>query len=215
MKLLILGAPGAGKGTQAKVLAEKYNILHISTGDLLRAEVQEKTELGLKIADDMKMGKYISDEIVTTLLKNKLNSKECENGFLLDGYPRTTAQAKTLSEIAPDIDAVIVISVDDEIILERMSGRIVCADCGQVYHKLNKPPKIAGVCDVCGGLVVQRTDDKYEVVKKRLDIYHNETAPIINYYKSQDLVIRVSGLGYIDDITNKIVDAISKKSASK
>lgn len=215
MKLLILGAPGAGKGTQAKVLAEKYNILHISTGDLLRAEVQAKTELGIKIADDMKMGKYISDEIVTTLLKNKLNSKECENGFLLDGYPRTTAQAKILSGIAPDIDAVIVISVDDEIILERMSGRIVCSDCGQVYHKLNKPPKVAGVCDVCGGLVVQRADDKYEVVKKRLDIYHSETAPIINYYKNQDLVIRVSGLGYIDDITNKIVSAITKKNASK
>ncbi len=208
MRLLILGAPGAGKGTQAKFLAKKYDILHISTGDLLRAEVAEGTDLGLKVKGIMETGGYVSDEIVTALLQKKLNSKECENGFLLDGYPRTTTQAKTLSEIAPAIEAAVVIDVDDEVILERMSGRIVCKGCGQVYHKVNMPPKTEGVCDVCGGDVVQRDDDNYDVVKNRLAKYHEETAPIINFYKEQGIVVTVSGLGNIEEITSKIVTSL-------
>ncbi len=208
MKLLILGAPGAGKGTQAKFLAEKYNILHISTGDLLRAEVKEETELGLKVKRIMNEGELVSDEIVTELLKKKLNSKECENGFLLDGYPRTTVQAKTLQEIAPPLDAVVVLNVDDEIILERMTGRLSCRQCGQVYHKTNNPPKVEDICDVCGGEVYQRSDDTVEVVRNRLDKYHAETAPLIDFYKELGLVVRVSGLGYIEDITKKIIEAI-------
>ncbi len=211
MNLLILGAPGAGKGTQAKFLAEKYNILHISTGDLLRAEVREATELGLKIKDIMDRGDLVSDELTTELLKKKLNSKECENGFLLDGYPRTTVQANTLETIAPKLDAAIVIDVEDQIIIERMSGRRVCKACGQVYHAINNPPKTEGVCDVCGGEVYQRSDDNTTTVRNRLDKYHAETAPIIDYYKEKGIVIRVSGLGYIEDITKKIVDGLEKK----
>ncbi len=211
MNLLILGAPGAGKGTQAKFLAEKYNILHISTGDLLRAEVREATELGLKIKDIMDRGDLVSDELTTELLKKKLNSKECENGFLLDGYPRTTVQANTLESIAPKLDAAIVIDVDDQIIIERMSGRRTCKACGQVYHATNNPPKVEGVCDVCGGEVIQRADDNAETVKNRLNKYHTETAPIIDYYKEKGIVIRVSGLGQIEDITKKIVDGIENR----
>lgn len=211
MKLLILGAPGAGKGTQAKFLCEKYNILHISTGDLLRAEVREKTELGLEIKAVMERGDLVSDELTTKLLTKKLNSKECENGFLLDGYPRNIVQAEILKGIVPVIDAVVVIHVDDEVIVNRMSGRIVCKECGQVYHKVNNAPKVAGVCDVCGGEVVQRADDNEEVVKNRLVKYHNETAPIINYYKDLGLVVEVSGLGDINEITKNIVSAIENK----
>ncbi len=211
MNLLILGAPGAGKGTQAKFLAEKYNILHISTGDLLRAEVSEGTELGLKVKGIMETGGYVSDEIVTELLRKKLNSKECENGFLLDGYPRTTAQAETLSKIAPAIDAAVVIEVADEIILERMTDRIVCKKCGQVYHRINNKPNVDGVCDACGGEVVQRADDNYDVVKNRLVKYHEETKPIIDFYKDLGLVIKVSGLGYINEITEKIVSGIENR----
>ncbi len=209
MNLLILGAPGAGKGTQAKFIAEKYNILHISTGDLLRAEVREASELGLKIKDIMDRGDLVSDELTTELLKKKLNSDECKNGFLLDGYPRTTVQAKTLETIAPKLDHAIVIDVEDDIIVERMSGRRVCKACGQVYHAVNNPPKAEGVCDKCSGEVVQRADDNSETVKNRLVKYHQETAPIIDYYK--DIVIRVSGLGDIKEITEKIIEGIEKK----
>ncbi len=212
MKLLILGAPGAGKGTQAKFIAKKYGIEHISTGDLLRAEVAEGTPLGLDCKAKMEKGEYISDEIVTALLEKKLNSDDCKNGFLLDGYPRTTVQAETLQRIAPPLDAAIVLDVPDEVIIERMGGRIVCKKCGQVYHKTNNPPKVEGVCDVCGGEVVARADDNEEVVKNRLVKYHQETAPIIGFYDKLGIVINIDGHGQeMETITQNIFDALDKK----
>lgn len=211
MKLLILGAPGAGKGTQAKFIAKKYNIEHISTGDLLRAEVAEGTELGLSCKAKMEKGEYISDEIVTALLEKKLNSESCKNGFLLDGYPRTTVQAETLQKIAPPIDAAIVLLVDDDVIIERMGGRIVCKSCGQVYHEKNNPPKVADVCDVCGGDVVKRADDNVEVVKARLEKYHVETAPIIGFYEELGVVVSVSGESKnMNEVTEEIFAGIEK-----
>ncbi len=212
MKLLILGAPGAGKGTQAKFIAKKYNIEHISTGDLLRAEVAAGTELGLDCKAKMERGEYISDEIVTALLEKKLNSDDCKNGFLLDGYPRTTVQAETLQRIAPPLDAAVVLDVPDEIIIARMGGRIVCKGCGQVYHKTNNPPKVEGVCDVCGGEVVARADDNEEVVKNRLEKYHVETAPIIGFYEKLGIVINIDGHNQeMEAITNNIFDALDSK----
>lgn len=211
MRLLILGAPGAGKGTQAKFIAKKYNIEHISTGDLLRAEVAEGTELGLSCKAKMEKGEYISDEIVTELLKKKLNSKDCENGFLLDGYPRTTVQAQTLQKIAPAIDAAVVLEVSDDVIVERMGGRIVCKGCGQVYHEKNNPPKTPHVCDVCNGDVVKRADDNEEVVKNRLEKYHVETAPIIGFYEELGVVVSVDGANKeMEEITNEIFVGIEK-----
>lgn len=208
MKLVLIGSPGAGKGTQAKVLSKHFGIAHISTGDLLREETSLKTEIGLKIIDIMNAGKLVSDEIVEALLSNRIKKDDCKNGFILDGYPRNVEQAKGLSAVVGNIDKVVLISVDDNLIIERMVGRRGCPKCGQMYHIKYNPPKEDGVCSECGSELVQRKDDNEETVKNRLSVYHTSTSPIIDYYKNKGLLLEISGVGNIDDISKQLIDAL-------
>lgn len=208
MKLVLIGSPGAGKGTQAKVLSKHFGIAHISTGDLLREETSLKTEIGLKIIDIMNAGKLVSDEIVETLLSNRIKKDDCKNGFILDGYPRNVEQAEGLSAVVGNIDKVVLISVDDNLIIERMVGRRGCPKCGQMYHIKYNPPKEDGVCSECGSELVQRKDDNEETVKNRLSVYHTSTSPIIDYYKNKGLFLEISGVGNIDDISKQLIDAL-------
>ncbi|MFR4985887.1 MAG: adenylate kinase [Lachnospirales bacterium] len=208
MKLVLIGSPGAGKGTQAKVLSKHFGIAHISTGNLLREETSLKTEIGLKIIDIMNAGKLVSDEIVETLLSNRIKKDDCKNGFILDGYPRNVEQAEGLSAVVGNIDKVVLISVDDNLIIERMVGRRGCPKCGQMYHIKYNPPKEDGVCSECGSELVQRKDDNEETVKNRLSVYHTSTSPIIDYYKNKGLLLEISGVGNIDDISKQLIDAL-------
>lgn len=208
MKLVLIGSPGAGKGTQAKVLSKHFGIAHISTGDLLREETSLKTEIGLKIIDIMNAGKLVSDEIVEALLSNRIKKDDCKNGFILDGYPRNVEQAEGLSAVVGNIDKVVLISVDDDLIIERMVGRRGCPKCGQMYHIKYNPPKEDGVCSECGSELIQRKDDNEETVKNRLSVYHTSTSPIIDYYKNKGLLLEISGVGNIDDISKQLIDAL-------
>lgn len=208
MKLILIGSPGAGKGTQAKVLSKHFDIAHISTGDLLRDEINQKTELGLKIIDIMNAGELVSDEIVAKLLSNRIKKDDCKNGFILDGYPRNVEQAESLPSIVGDIDKVVLISVEDELIIERMVGRRGCPKCGQMYHVKYNPPKKEGICDECGAKLVIRKDDNEETVKNRLSVYHTSTSPIIDYYKNKGLLLKINGVGNIDDISKQLIDAL-------
>jgi adenylate kinase len=210
MKLVLIGCPGAGKGTQAKILSKHFGIAHISTGDLLREETSLKTELGLKIIDIMNSGGLVSDEIVTELLSNRIKKEDCKNGYILDGYPRNVSQAEGLSGVVGEIDKVVLISVDDGKIIERMSGRRACPKCGQMYHVKYNAPKKDGICDVCGAELIQRKDDTEETVKNRLEIYHTTTAPVINYYKDKRLLFEVSGEGDIEEISSEIIKALEE-----
>ena len=208
MKLVLIGSPGAGKGTQAKVLSKHFDIAHISTGDLLREETSQKTELGLKIIDIMNSGELVSDEIVETLLANRVKRDDCKKGFILDGYPRNVKQAENLPSIVGEIEKVVLISVEDDLIVERMVGRRGCPKCGQMYHIKYNPPKEDGVCGVCGEALVQRKDDNEETVKNRLSVYHKSTAPIIDYYENKGLLLEISGVGDIDEISKQLIDAL-------
>ncbi|WP_317366632.1 adenylate kinase [uncultured Tyzzerella sp.] len=208
MKLVLIGSPGAGKGTQAKVLSKHFDIAHISTGDLLREEINLKTELGLKIIDIMNAGELVSDEIVEALLSNRIKKDDCKNGFILDGYPRNVEQAEGLPSIVGEIDKVVLISVEDDLIIERMVGRRGCPKCGQMYHIKYNPPKEDGICSECGTALVQRKDDNEETVKNRLSVYHTSTSPIIDYYKNKGLLLEINGVGNIDDISKQLIDAL-------
>lgn len=208
MKLILIGSPGAGKGTQAKVISKHFDIAHISTGDLLRDEINQKTELGLKIIDIMNAGELVSDEIVAKLLSNRIKKDDCKNGFILDGYPRNVEQAESLPSIVGDIDRVVLISVEDELIIERMVGRRGCPKCGQMYHVKYNPPKKEGICDECGAELVIRKDDNEETVKNRLSVYHTSTSPIIDYYENKGLLLKINGVGNIDDISKQLIDAL-------
>ena len=210
MKLVLIGCPGAGKGTQAKVLSKHFGIAHISTGDLLREETAAKTELGLKIIDIMNSGQLVSDDIVTQLLKNRIAKDDCKNGFILDGYPRNVSQAEGLDDVVGKIDKVVLISVDDDIIIERMSGRRGCPKCGQMYHTKYNPPKTEGVCDACGEKLMQRKDDNEETVKNRLSVYHSTTAPVVDFYRKKDLVLEVNGVGDINEISEKLIKELEE-----
>ncbi len=207
MNLVVLGAPGAGKGTQSRNLAKHYNIVHISTGDLLRNEMKNKTEIGLQITDMMNKGHLVPDEIVTDILKERLSLGDLKNGFILDGYPRNILQAKILCDIV-NIDRVISVEVADKIIVERMSGRYICPNCSSVYHLLYHPPKKSKTCDNCGTRLAQRDDDKSKTVKQRLKIYHEITEPIKEFYKTKNILISVDGTKDIEEITGDIVTAL-------
>lgn len=207
MKLILLGAPGAGKGTQAQKLVEKYSIPQISTGDLLRAAVADGTELGKQANEYMTAGKLVPDEVVIGLTEERLKKEDTANGFILDGFPRTVPQADKLGEIT-DIDAVVNIDVDTSILVDRLTGRRTCKNCNSMYHMVFNPPKQEGVCDSCGGELYQRADDNTETVKSRLETYNENTAPLIDYYRGKGLLKDVEGQGAIDDIFQNILGVL-------
>ncbi|MCS7130563.1 MAG: adenylate kinase [Archaeoglobaceae archaeon] len=209
MNLILLGAPGAGKGTQAKFIAEKYGIPQISTGDMLREAVAKGTELGKIAKEFMSQGKLVPDEIVVGIVKERLKQKDCENGFILDGFPRTIAQAEALDEIMKEmgkkIDAVININVPEEEVVRRIVNRRICRKCGAIYHLLYDPPKKEGICDKCGGELYQRDDDRESVVRERFRVYRRDTEPLIEYYKKKGNLLNVDGSKNIEDVKEKIL----------
>ena len=204
MNIILLGAPGAGKGTQAAVICEKLNIPTISTGNIIREALKNGTEMGLKAKSYMDAGKLVPDEVVICIVKKRLAQDDCANGFILDGFPRTIPQAEALDAMGVVIDKVIDIEVADEVIVNRLSGRRVCEKCGRPYHLESLKPKAEGICDDCGGTLVQRKDDSIETVKARLDIYHNETEPLKDYYAKQNKLVVVEGQDTVED-TSKLV----------
>jgi adenylate kinases len=206
MNLIVLGAPGAGKGTQARSLAQKFNLKHISTGDLLRKKVNSKSDIGLKISSLINKGMLVSDELATQLLKEELPKEN----FILDGYPRTLNQAKILDDMNLKIDKVICVEVKDKIIVERMSGRKICPNCSSMYHDFYHPPNKINVCDNCNSNLVQRDDDKMMTVLDRLKIYHELTEPIINFYAAKKILLRVDGTDSINKITEFIINRLEE-----
>jgi adenylate kinase len=210
MNLILLGGPGAGKGTQAKKLIEKFQIPQISTGDILRAAVKEGTEMGKKAKECMDAGKLVPDEVVIGIIKDRLAQPDCKKGFILDGFPRTVPQAealdKVLTGLGTKIDHVVSIDVDEEALVGRLTGRRTCKSgaCGQMFHLEYSPPKKAGVCDKCGGELYQRDDDNETTVRSRLSTYNQATKPLIDYYTKKGLVRPIAGIGGIDDIFKKI-----------
>jgi len=215
MNLILLGGPGAGKGTQAKKLIDKFQIPQISTGDILRAAVKEGTEMGRKAKEYMDAGKLVPDEVVIGIIKDRLAQPDAKKGFILDGFPRTVPQAEALDKVLVDlgskIDHVVSIEVDEEALVTRLTGRRTCksADCGQMYHVKFTPPAKEGVCDRCGGELYQRDDDNEATVRNRLATYNQATAPLIDYYQAKGLLRPIKGEGSIDDIFNKIVGIVS------
>ena len=217
MRIILLGGPGAGKGTQANYIKEKYNIPQISTGDMLRAAVKEGTPLGLQAQQVMQAGGLVSDEIILGLVKDRITKDDCKNGFLFDGFPRTLAQAESLKIQVVAIDHVVDIDVDDEEIILRMSGRRVHVDSGRTYHVTFNPPKVAGKDDVTGAALVQREDDREETVRERLRVYHKQTEPLIGYYSSwaasgdsmAPKYIKINGIGKVEAIRDQIFRALS------
>ena len=207
MRLVLLGAPGAGKGTQAKKLEERYEIPQISTGDILRRAVKEETPLGVKAKQHMEGGGLVPDEIVIGLVRERLREEDCAPGFILDGFPRTVEQARALEGIT-HMDAVVNIDVDLDILMARLTGRRSCPSCGAVYHMQANPPKEEGVCDACGGGLIQREDDNEETVRKRLDTYASQTMPLIDYYKDKGLLVNIVGEGGIENVFNNIVKSL-------
>ena len=208
MKLILLGAPGAGKGTQAEKIVEKYGIPAISTGNILRAAVKEGTEMGLKAKSFMDAGGLVPDEVVIGIIKDRLKEKDCENGFILDGFPRTIPQAQALEDANVEIDKVVDIEVPDEKITKRMSGRRVCAQCANSYHMEYKKPKVEGICDACGGELIQRKDDAPETVQARLVEYHEMTEPLKDFYKNLGKLVVVEGQEEVADTTALVFAAL-------
>lgn len=212
MKLVILGPPGAGKGTYASRLTKKLDIPHISTGDIVREEIKSQSKIGKTIKQYSEKGALVPDTIINQLLAKRLNKSDCTKGFILDGYPRTINQAESLEKIAK-IDVVINLNVSDKIIIDRLSSRILCSECGAIYNKKTLKPKIENVCDICSGRLYQRNDDKPKIIQERLDIYKNKTEPLIQYYLQKDLLKNI----YCDNpscppksIVNKILLALEK-----
>ena len=212
MKIIMLGAPGAGKGTQAKMLAEKYGIPHVSTGDIFRANIKNQTELGMEAKKYIDQGLLVPDELTVKILLDRVAKDDCKNGYVLDGFPRTIPQAevldKAVSELNESIDFAINVDVKDENIIRRMSGRRACLKCGATYHIEHIPPKQEGICDTCGSELVLRDDDKPETVKKRLEVYHEQTQPLIDYYNKKGILREVDGSQDMKDVFNAIVSIL-------
>ena len=208
MKLILLGAPGAGKGTQAEIVCREKNIPTISTGNILREALKNGTEMGLKAKSYMESGQLVPDEILIGIIKDRIQEPDCKNGFILDGFPRTIPQAEALDAMGAGIDAVLDIEVADEAIIARMSGRRVCEQCGASYHMDYKRPQVEGKCDACGGTLVQRKDDHPDTVKERLKIYHDQTEPLKEFYSKQGKLLVVHGQDEIADTTRLVLEAL-------
>jgi len=207
MNIIIFGPQGSGKGTQADILAERLNIPHITMGDLLRIEAKSDSALGQKIKELINQGFLVPDEVTLELLKNRLAKLDCENGFILDGYPRNLQQAQDLAENAT-VDLAMEIFITDAETLRRLSGRRNCAKCGSVFHLDFNPPKLDNVCDKCGSILIIREDDKEEVIKKRLAVYHNQTELLIDYYQKQNVYLKIDGMPSIPDVTKEIFNKL-------
>jgi adenylate kinase len=212
MKLILLGPPGAGKGTQAKMLSDRFGIPQVSTGDILRAAVKEGTPMGVKAKAFMEAGGLVPDSVVVGIVRERLQKSDCAAGFILDGFPRTVAQAdslkETLRELGKNLDAVISLEVDIEALVERLTGRRTCRKCGRGYHVKFDPPKLANTCDVCGGELFQRDDDREETIRTRLVVYHQQTAPLVAYYRSGSLLTSVDGMREIDTVQQQVLAAL-------
>jgi adenylate kinase len=215
MNIVFLGPPGAGKGTQAKILIERYGIPQISTGDMLREHRAKGTELGKKAQEYMDKGQLVPDEIILDMVKERLSQPDCQKGFILDGFPRTVAQAealdKLLEEMGKKLDFALALIVPDELLIERLTGRRTCKSCGMMYHIKYKPPKVDNKCDVCGGELYQRPDDNEETVRNRLKVYHESTAPLIEYYRKKGILREIDGSKSIEEITQQIIQILEGK----
>lgn len=208
MNIIFLGAPGAGKGTQAEIVSEKFNIPTISTGNIIREAISTETEMGKKAKEFTESGKLVPDEVVIGIIKERLVKADCKNGFILDGFPRTIPQAEALDNMGIVIDKVIDIDVPDESIKDRMSQRRVCPKCGASFHLVNKKPIKEGICDKCGAELIQRKDDKPETVMDRLNVYHEQTEPLKGYYESKNKLKTVKGIGSVSEITTLVLKAL-------
>ena len=210
MKIIMLGAPGAGKGTQAEIVAEKFGIPTVSTGNIIREALKNGTEMGLKAKSFIEAGQLVPDEVVIGIIKERLAKDDCKNGFILDGFPRTIPQAEALDAMGISIDKVVDIEVPDENIMERMTGRRVCGTCGASYHLMFKKPLKDGICDSCGGELVQRKDDAPETVSDRLKVYHEQTEPLKDFYGKAGKLSVVEGLGTVSEITERVLKALEE-----
>lgn len=209
MKLILLGAPGAGKGTQAEIISEKYSIPTISTGNIIRAALKAGTEMGLKAKAYTERGELVPDEVVIGIIRERLSEDDCKAGFILDGFPRTIPQAKALDDMGISVDAALSIEVADSEIVKRMSGRRVCPACGASYHTEYKKPEREGICNLCGEKLIIRKDDEPETVLNRLKVYHDQTEPLKDYYKSQSKLLTVEGQDKVEDTTALVIKALS------
>ncbi len=212
--IVLLGPPGAGKGTQAQIIAEKYELVHVSSGDLFRENLKNETELGKLAQTFMKRGELVPDDVTIAMVRDRLSRPDCRNGALLDGFPRTPAQAEALAEMLKEfsggVNLVPFISVPSDVLIERLSGRWTCKANGHVFHEKFNPPAIAGVCDLDGSELYQRDDDKPETVKNRIKVYHDQTAPLIAFYKENGLLAEVDGTKSIDEVTTALLQAINE-----
>jgi adenylate kinase len=220
MRIVLVGPPGAGKGTQAAFLAKNLSIPHISTGDLFRANISQQTELGKLAKSYMDAGNLVPDEVTIGMAKDRMEKPDAEGGFLLDGFPRNVSQAEALDETlkteSMKLDAVLDLEVPEEEVVKRIAGRRICRkDSSHVFHVTYSPAKTEGVCDVCGGELYQRDDDSEETVRKRLEVYHTQTEPIIDYYKAQGLVVTISALGKVEEVTARAMEALGRETAGK
>lgn len=212
MKLILLGPPGAGKGTQAAQLVERYDIPQISTGDMLRAAVREQTPLGLKAKELMEQGALVTDEVVIGIVRDRLQQDDCSKGFILDGFPRTVPQAdalkSTLEDLGKQLDAVVSLQVETDALVERLTGRRSCRECGRGFHVSFDPPAKEGVCDSCGGELFLRDDDREETIRNRMQVYHEQTAPLESYYEREGLLKTVDGMAPIADVQRQVVNIL-------
>ncbi len=215
MRMILLGPPGSGKGTQAQKLIEKFQVPQVSTGDLFRSAAKNQTALGKKAKEYMDRGALVPDQVVIGMVEERMKQPDCKKGFILDGFPRTIPQAqaldKMLAGLGMNVDAVVEVDVPDQEVVRRISGRRTCRNCSAMYHIEFNKPKAAGKCDKCGSELYQRDDDKEEVIKSRLKVYHDQTAPLVEFYSKKNLVKKVDGIGSIDEIFGKVIGALGAK----